>query len=62
MLLMISYMVSMLLSAYFCYETLSVDVGFTGIGVCESLWLLLNIVMMIILITISTFMNNEVGN
>lgn len=61
MLLMISYMVSMLLTAFYCYETLAADVGFTGVGVCGSLWIILNILMMIILIVISTSMTTEVN-
>lgn len=63
MLLIISYMANILLSAYFCYEAIALSIYFdfsAAVGVSELLWLLMNLIFIVILIAVSTSLTQEV--
>lgn len=61
MLIIISYLISILISAYFCYEVITEAPETWEIAAGESLWLLLNATIITLVIVSSTGMTREVS-
>lgn len=61
MLLMTCNLTGLLVSAYYCYESLLSENESSEMSAFEALWLLLNTAMVILLIVISTSVTREVS-